>query len=96
MVVGVLKIAFFLRGSRSLKDKRHVLKKMKDRLIARFNIAIAEVEANDTWERFYLGVAALGDDRRQVNSILDTVKSELNDSCLAQVVDSKFELISLF
>ena len=63
MVVALLSVEMFLPGSRSLKDKRMVLRRIKDRL-ARFNVAVAEVEHHDLWQRAGLAVVtvAVSDD----------------------------------
>ena len=94
MVVGILKLSFLLRGNDSLKGKRHVLKKIKDRIKAKFEVAIAEVDANDSWESFSLGIASVGSDGKYVNSVLDKVKGAIDEIYLAEIVDSEFELIN--
>ena len=75
MVVGVLRIELYLPHALSLKDKRSVLKSVKDRLHNQFNVTVAEVDTTDKWQRACLGVAALGDDQGYV------------DGCLRQVVE---------
>jgi len=73
MVVGVLRAELHLPDAHSLKDKRSVVKSLKDRMHGRFNVAVAEVDANDMWQRACLGVAAVGTDRAHVGSVLDKV-----------------------
>lgn len=50
-----------------------VLRRVKDRVRQKFNVAIAEVEENDLWQRAVLGLAIVGNDHRFVNSALDEV-----------------------
>ena len=73
MVVGLLTLDLHLPESQSLKEKRMVLKSMKDRLRQQFNIAVAEVDGQETWQRVTLGVAGVGCDRRYVNGQLSQV-----------------------
>jgi hypothetical protein len=73
MTVGIARLTLFVAGSRSLKDKRMVLRRVKDRLRQKFNAAVAEVGAEDVWQRAVLGVAVVGNDRRFVESSLDEV-----------------------
>jgi len=73
MVVGVLRAELHVPEARSLKDKRSVIKSLKDRMHGRFNVAVAEVDANDMWQRACLGVAAVGKDRAHVGGVLDEV-----------------------
>lgn len=58
MVIAVLSVELFIPYSQSLKDKRMVLRRIKDRL-QKFNVAVAEVDHQDVWQRARLGVVAI-------------------------------------
>ena len=58
MVVAVLSVELHIPYARSLKDKRMVLRRLKDRL-QKFNVAVSEVEYQDLWQRAGLGVVAI-------------------------------------
>ena len=58
MFVGVLTLTFHIPHAQSLKDKRMVLRRVKDRL-AKFNVAVSEVEHQDRWQRAGLGVVTI-------------------------------------
>ena len=73
MTVGIARLTLFLREAHSLKEKRMVLRRVKERARQKFNLAIAEVGDNDLWQRALLGVAVLGSGRRFVESALDEV-----------------------
>lgn len=73
MTVGIARLTLFIPGSHSLKEKRMVLRRVKDRTRQKFNVAIAEVEDNDVWQRGVLGLALVGNDGRFVDSALDEV-----------------------
>ena len=73
MTVGIVRLTLFLPEVHSLKEKRMVLRRVKDRARQKFNLAIAEVGENDIWQRALLGVAVLGSGRRFVESALDEV-----------------------
>jgi uncharacterized protein YlxP (DUF503 family) len=73
MTVGIARLTLFLPAAHSLKEKRMVLRRVKDRARQKFNLAIAEVGENDLWQRALLGVAVLGSGRRFVESALDEV-----------------------
>ena len=74
MTVGIARLTLFIGGSHSLKEKRMVLRRVKDLVREKFNVSIAEVgAANDLWQRAVLGIAAVGNDRRFVESALDEV-----------------------
>jgi uncharacterized protein YlxP (DUF503 family) len=73
MTVGIARLTLFIPDSHSLKEKRMVLRRVKDRTRQKFNVAIAEVEDNDVWQRGVLGLALVGNDGRFVDSALDEV-----------------------
>ena len=69
-----------------------VLRRVKDRVRNKFNVAIAEVEENDVWQRAVLGLALLGNDRRFVESALDEVVRFVRD--LAETTNVERELMT--
>jgi uncharacterized protein YlxP (DUF503 family) len=73
VTVGIARLTLFIGGSHSLKDKRMVLRRVKDLVREKFNVSIAEVGANDLWQRAVLGIAAVGNERRFVEAALDEV-----------------------
>lgn len=73
MTVGIARLTLYLAGSHSLKEKRMVVRRVKDLVREKFNVAIAEVEDNDVWQRAVLGIAVVGNDGRFVESALDEV-----------------------
>jgi uncharacterized protein YlxP (DUF503 family) len=73
MTVGIARVTLFLGESHSLKDKRMVLRKVKDLVRNKFNVSIAEVSEKDRWQRAVLGISLVGGDRRFTESALDEV-----------------------
>lgn len=92
MVVGVLRLALVIRGARSLKDKRHALRRILDRVRARYNVSIAEVGDNDIWQRALIGVTAVANDRSFVNEVLDKVVRDVEMLGVADLVGREMEL----
>ena len=75
MTVALLSVELFMPSSRSLKDKRLVLRRLKDRLGA-MNVAVAEVAHQDKWQRAGLGVVTVASSDRVAE---DTLSSALNE-----------------
>ena len=92
MVVGTLGIELAIVGAQSLKEKRRVLKGLKDRLRQRFNVSVAEVAHQDAWQRAGLGVAAVGNDRRFVNAVLSKVIDQVRAARGVSLVDYELDL----
>ena len=95
MVVGNLKIEFHLTDNRSLKGKRKVVRSMVDKVKSRFNVSIAEVGSNDKWQKIELGISAVGNDRRHIDSSLNHILSFLDSLYLAQIVHTEMEIFNL-
>ncbi len=92
MHVGVLQIELKLSSSDSLKDKRIVLRSLKDRIKEHFNVSIAEVAEHDKWQKATLGVASVGSDKRYVNGTLSRVVDLIKSSRSVELVDYQMEL----
>ena len=95
MVVGTLKVEFFLSDNRSLKGKRKVVRSMVDKVKSRFNVSIAEVGSNDKWQKIELGISTVGNDRRHIDSSLNHILSFLDSLYLAQIVETRMEIFNL-
>ena len=68
MVVGLLTVELHVPGSQSLKDKRMVLRRVKDRL-KKFNVAVSEVDHHDLWQRAALAVVTVSTDQAHAELI---------------------------
>ncbi len=76
MPVGVLTLEIFIPDARSLKDKRQVLRSLKDRLRGQFNVAVAELDHQDVWQRSVVGVVSISSDHRHLEESLQHVAEE--------------------
>src|SRR5712664_2353702 len=92
MVVGVLRLTLVVPGARSLKEKRHAVRKITDRVRSRYNVGIAEVGENDVWQRAVLGGASVANDRSFVNEVLDQVVRDAELLGVAAVVSREMEM----
>jgi hypothetical protein len=76
MVIALLSIELFLPGSQSLKDKRMVLRRLKDRL-SKFNVSVAEVEHQDLWQRAGIGIVTISTSQAHAERELAAVSDEI-------------------
>jgi hypothetical protein len=81
-----------VHGSRSLKDKRQVVRSVVGRLRARFNASVAEVEANDLWNRATVAVAVVTNGAAEARSLLDRVLNHVESAYPGSVADSQIDL----
>jgi uncharacterized protein YlxP (DUF503 family) len=92
MIVGSLRVRLLLREARSLKDKRQVVRSIKDRLRNAFNVSVAEVEAVDHRQLAVLGVAMVGKESRRVRSTLDQIVDALRGHPVAELLDFEVDV----
>lgn len=76
MPIGLLTLEIHIPDAQSLKDKRQVLRRLKDRLRARFNVAVAELEHQDLWQRARVGVVSISCDAKHLDESLQAVAEE--------------------
>jgi uncharacterized protein len=74
--VGVITFELRLDESHSLKDKRHFVKSLKDRLRAKFNVAVAEIDYQDLWQRGLIACVTVSPDQSHAEQVLQAVERE--------------------
>jgi uncharacterized protein len=95
LVVGVLRLTFHIPHARSLKEKRSVVRKFRDRIRARFDVSIAEVDAQDLHQKAVFGVAVVSSKSSVCDQVLEQVAraAELSEDCVLS--DRETELIQV-
>ena len=93
MVIACLSLSLFIPGVGSLKGKRKVIHSLKDRIKARFNVSIAEVGDLDLWRKARLGVVAVANDERMLNSKMDKLINYIESTGLVEPLAADLEFI---
>ena len=93
MVIGVLTFRLAIFEALSLKDKRRVVKSLKDRLAVRHNISIAEIDDLDHRQAATIGVAMISNDAGFVQSALDRILDEVRKDTRASLLASEIEFL---
>ena len=88
---GLLTVDLFIPASQSLKNKRQVLKSLKDKIRSRFNVSVAELDRQDKWQTATLGFCMLGTDRRYINGGLEKILVLVQNHYAAEVSDHQIE-----
>ena len=73
MTLAIARVTIFIGGSHSLKEKRMVVRRIKDLVRGKFNVSIAEVGELDVWQRAVLGIALVANEPKFADSALDEV-----------------------
>jgi uncharacterized protein len=87
MFVGIVRIELHLPGSASLKDKRSIVRALKERIRHRVHAAVAEVDHQDLWQRAALGVSVVSGEQRQVDQMLQSVRNLVEAAHGATLLD---------
>lgn len=95
MVVGAALVELHVHGSQSLKQKRGVLRSIAGRLRNRFNVSVAEVGGQDTWQRAVLGLTVAGIEEEAVRRQLRRMRDAVEDMHLAEVTGFDLEVLLL-
>ena len=85
-----------MEAAQSLKDKRQVLRSVKDRLRSHFNVSVAELDPADLWQRATLGVVSISSSRDYLDGLMHNVEREavrVANNAGADVTDSYMEFL---
>lgn len=93
MVAGLCNIRLILHEPNSLKEKRHVVKSIIERLKSRFNISVAETGLNDKWQSAEIGVACVSNDRVEVDKTLNYVINFIENDGRVEVAHYDIEIL---
>jgi len=93
MVVGVLRLTLYIESSHSLKEKRAVLRKIKDRVRNEFNVSIAECGEYDLWQKAQLGICQVGTDQAYIDGALRAAIRFIEELYLAEVREEELEFL---
>ena len=91
--VAVGMVELHLPAVDSLKGKRHVLKGLKERVRNRFEVAVAEVDHHDTWQRATLAVACVSHDSRHANEVVSKALDFIEAHVDGRVIDMSVEIL---
>jgi uncharacterized protein len=92
MVVGTLQVRLLIRESHTLKDKRQVVRSIKDRLRNAFNVSVAEVDEEDHRQLAVLGLAMVGNEVKYVRTCLDKIVNILRSHPIAEFLSHEMEV----
>ncbi len=93
MIVGTCMLKINIFEADSLKDKRHIIKAIIGRLQSRFNISIAEVDLNDSWQSSVIGFACVTNNTSHANEVISNVIKFIDNDSRVEIVDTIIEIL---
>ena len=91
MPIGLLTLEIHIADAQSLKDKRQVLRSLKDRLRSHFNVAVAELDHQDVWQRSRVGIVSISNDGKHLAESLTAVAAESESVLGRDLVSQEIE-----
>jgi uncharacterized protein len=91
--IGVLTLEMRLENSHSLKDKRHVVQSLKERLRHKFNVAVAEIDHQDLWQRAAVAAVTVSSDHDHAALVLQSVEREAAAMLGPELVNTVLEWV---
>ena len=95
-MIALLTLELTIEAAQSLKDRRQVVRSLKDRLRASFNVAEAELDATGLWNRASIGVVSVSDSRDYLDGLMKKVErlaARIANNHGAEIADSYIEFI---
>jgi len=93
VIVGSCSLKLMIYESNSLKDKRHVLRSIIDRLKSRFNISIAEIDLNNNWQTSIIGFACVSNNTNYLNKIISKIIEFIDNDSRVEILDYNIEIL---
>jgi uncharacterized protein YlxP (DUF503 family) len=92
-VIALLTLDIHIPHARSLKDKRMIVRSLKDRLRAKFNVSVSEVDHQDLWQRAQLSVVTVGSDGSFLEKVLQEASEEAERVAPDCMIQSNIEIV---
>ena len=93
MPVGLLTLELHIPDAQSLKDKRQVLRSLKDKLRRDFNVAVTELEHHDTWQRSVVGIVTISNEEKHLREVLQKVLDEADRILGSILINQAVEIV---
>ena len=95
-MIAFLTLELSIEAAQSLKDKRQVLRSLKDRLRASFNVSVAELDSSGLWNRATIGVVSISDSRQYLDGLMKKIERmaiRIANNGGAEIIDSFLEFL---
>lgn len=93
MIIGACTLKLIIYDSNSLKDKRQIIRSIIDRIKSKFNVSIAEIELNDSWQRAVIGFACVSNSTNHANQIVSNVIKYIDEDSRVEIMEENIEIL---
>ena len=93
MLIASIQLELFIHDSQSLKEKRAVIKSLKDQIRNKFNVSVAEVAELDKWQRAVIGIASVSNERQQLDKIHSKILNIVEREMRVELIKNIYEVV---
>ncbi len=93
MRIGAYTLTIIIPTSQSLKEKRRVVRSIKDRLRSKYNISVAEIDGQDLWQRSTLAIVSVSNDEAILSNTFSRIRGEVESIIPGHIVDEQIEFL---
>ncbi len=93
MIVGLLTLDLHIPEANSLKTKRMAIKSLIDRIKNKFNVSVAEVDAQNLWQRSVIGISMVANETVIINKVFEKIRTLVIDTHSVELIDSTMEML---
>ncbi len=93
MLVGTCQIEILIYEANSLKDKRHVLKSIIERIKTRFNVSVSEVDYHELWNRSMIGIAVVSNSKAMCESVITKIIDFIDNDERVEIINHFMEVL---
>lgn len=93
MKIGIARITLYIPCCQSLKEKRAIIRSIKDKIRNRFNVSAAETGSNDKWQKAEMGFSMVSNDGKHIQAEMEKLTRFLKIIQPVTLVDNEFEII---
>ena len=91
MIIGVLEAELYMQGCSSLKEKRMIVKSLKDRVSKKFNVSVAELDYLDKWQRALIAFVTVSNSKKHTDEVLQKIFQLLDNEISFELINHQFE-----
>ena len=93
MIIGSARITLRLFSPESLKEKRHILKSVINKIKTSFNVSVAEISLNDKWQVTEIGIACVSNDSKFVDTTFNSIISLIESDFRVEIIKVQIEML---
>ncbi len=93
MVIGLITLEIYFPYAHSLKEKRKIISKLKNKIKLKFNVSIAELEFLDKWQRTKIGLVAINSQKLAIEKMFNKILKEIEENLEGELINYKIEYI---